>query len=158
MRTEDEIRADAAPRAPFSNGTEWEIFADRQCYECVHDNPNADPEVFCPIITVALTGNNGRAAWPKEWTSKFVKFGDYVDEARTRRLPIETTADDPEACEYVGECTEFEQRPEPGDEPEPEPEPPPEVEGQLDLIDAYLDTALAELTPRLVDSLPERQT
>lgn len=150
MRTEDEIRAAAADERPFSNGTEWDMWADRWCYECVNDNPNADPQVFCPIITVALAGKGGGGAWPAEWTRRYIKFGDYVDEARTRRLPIETTADDPDGCEYVGECTEFERRPDPGDEPEPDPEPVPECDGQLDLIDAYLDTALDELTPKTV--------
>lgn len=145
MRSEDQIRADAADERPFSNGTEYDIWASRYCYECVNDNPQADPEVFCPIITVALLGKGDGPAWPKEWTRQYVKFGDYVDETRTRRQPIETTADDPDGCMYVGECTEFEQRRDPGDGPEPEPEPPPVCDGQLDIIDAYLPTALAEL-------------
>lgn len=143
MRTEDEIRADAAPGRPFSNSSEYELWADRHCYECVNDQPDADPEVFCPILGVALLGQG----WPKEWTRKHLRFGDLI-EGTNRREVIETTADDPNGCVYVDTCTEFEQRPEPGDGPEPEPEPPPVCDGQLDIVDAYLPTALDELTPK----------
>lgn len=135
MRTEDEIRADAADERPFSNGTEWDMWADRWCHECVHDDANR--EVYCPIITVAMIGNAGEPMWPKEWT-------------RERHEWTKADGSPGGAYDVVGECTEFEQRPDPGDEPEPDPEPPPEVEGQLDLIDAYLDTALNELTPKVV--------
>lgn len=145
MRPETEITADAADERPFSNGTEYEIWADRHCYECVNDDPQADPEVFCPIITVALLGKGDGPAWPKEWTRRYIKFGDRIE--GTNRVEVsETTADDPDGCMFVGTCTEFEQRPDPGDGPEPEPEPVPDCDGQLDLIDAYLPTALAEIT------------
>lgn len=146
MRTEDQIRADAADRRPFSNGSEWEIWADTHCYECVHDD--AEREIYCPILNVSMLGKAGdgsRSAWPTEWGSHFVRFGDTIP-GTTRRQPIESTADDPEAYEYVGDCSEFEQRRDPGDDPDPEPEPPPVCDGQLDIIDAYLPTAIAELS------------
>lgn len=145
MRTEDEIRADAAPRRPFSNGTEWDIFADRQCYVCVHDD--AETDKFCPIITVSMVGNDGQPAWPKEWTSRFIRFGAPI-EGTTRVEVHETTADDPNACEFVGECTEFEERRDPGpgdDEPPPDPGPPPVCEGQTDLFGYAVDRFINEL-------------
>lgn len=145
MRTEDEIRADAADQPPFSNGTEWDMWATRHCYECVHDNPNADPEVFCPIITVALVGKGNGPMWPTEWTRRYVRFGARIE--GTDRVEVsDTTADDPDGCLFVGTCTEFEERRDDGPGDKPEPVPPPEVNGQLDLIDAYLDTAIGELT------------
>jgi hypothetical protein len=141
VRSEDQIRADAADRRPFSNQSEYDIWADRHCYDCVNDNPQADPEVFCPILNVAMLGP---AAWPAEWLRRHIKFGARI-EGTSRVEVIETDATDPDGFEIVGDCTEFERRPDPGDEPEPEPEPPPVCEGQLDIIDAYLPVALAEL-------------
>ena len=129
MRSEQEIRRDAAGERPFSNGTEWDIWADRWCYRCQHDDGSADK--CCPIITVALL-----EGWPKEWTRERHEF-----------TTVEGT---PASYEVVDTCTEFEERRDPGDGPDPEPEPTPVVEGQLDLIDAYLDTAIAELTPEMV--------
>ena len=140
MRTEEQIRADAADRRPFSNGSEFDMWADRHCYECVNDNP--DTETYCPILNVGMLGEG----WPREWTRKYVKFGKRI--AGTTRVEVsETTADDPDGSEFVDTCTEFEERRDPGlGDPEPEPEPPPVCEGQMDIIDAYLPTALAELT------------
>lgn len=148
LRTEDEIRADAAPRRPFSNGTEWEIFAARQCYECVNNDENAEPPVYCPIITVALVGNDGQPSWPKEWTSKFIRFGARIE--GTDRVEVhESTSDDPQACEFVGECTEFEERrddgPDDDDGPPPDPGPPPVCEGQTDLFGYAVDRFIEEL-------------
>lgn len=149
MRTEDEIRADAAPgERPFSNGSEYDMWADRHCYQCAHDNPQADPEVFCPILNVALLGGG----WPKEWTRQYLKFGNLI-EGTTRREVFETTAEDPDGCLYVDTCTEFEERRDPGDGEEPEPEPPPVCEGQLDIVDAYLPAALDELASDLTEKL-----
>lgn len=95
-----------------------------------------------PILSVAMLGG-----WPAEWTRHHLKFGARIE--GTDRVEVtETTADDPAGFECVDTCTEFEPRRDdgPGDD-EPEPEPPPVCDGQLDLIDAYLPTALAELTP-----------
>jgi hypothetical protein len=126
VRTEEEIRADARPGRAFSNSSEYEIWAARYCHECVNDD--AETETWCPILGVALL----HPVTPREWVSGTVttQYGSY---------------------EAVESCTEFVQRPEwpgdddPGDGPDPEPGPPPVVEGQLDLIDAYLDTAIGEL-------------
>ena len=120
--------ADAAKDLrPFSNGTEFGIWADRFCYSCVHDDDAK--EKYCPVLNAALLGKG----WPAEWTREQVPF---------------TSVDGVEmAYERVDTCTEFEEcRDDEGDDPEPEPQPPPVVEGQLDLIDAYLDTAITELT------------
>lgn len=138
MRTPDEIQADAAPERAFSNHTEYEIWADRYCWApCVHDDDAT--EKWCPILTTALLGR-----WPAEWTRAKHEF---------------TTVEGERAhYEVVDTCTEFEERRDDGGGPDPEPTPVPEVDGQLDLIDAYVDTAIAELTPRLVDSLPGRET
>jgi hypothetical protein len=134
VRSEDEIRADAADEAPFSNGTEWEIWADRHCYECVNDDPNTDPEVFCPIITVSLIGKGPKSqtSWPVEWTRE--------------RVPWTDSDGVEHVYERVDTCTEFEERRE--DEPGEEVPPPPvpECDGQLDIIDAYLPDALTEFS------------
>jgi hypothetical protein len=132
MRTEAEIAADARPGRAFSNGTEFDIWADRYCYECVHDNPNADPEVFCPILGFSLLND----ATPREWVPGTVttKYGSY---------------------EAIDSCTEFEQRRDGrGGDPDspPPPDPAPECDGQLDLVDAYLPTALDELLKAPVTS------
>lgn len=128
MRSQDEIRTDAAAgKRPFSNRSEFDIWADRFCYECVHDDEGK--EKYCPILNVAMLGEG----WPAEWTREQVPFTDIKGVERT--------------YERVDVCTEFEERrDERDDDPEPEPEPPPEIEGQLDLIDAYVDTAIGELT------------
>lgn len=117
---------------PFSNGTEFDIWADRYCYRCVKDSISAPPgaeEKFCPILTAALHG----ADWPEQWT---------------RREHHWQIGDSSGSYEVVDTCTEFEERRDDGggDEPEPDPGPPPVCEGQLDLVDAYLDTAVEELT------------
>jgi hypothetical protein len=129
VRSEKEIRADAADERPFSNHTEYEIWADRYCWApCVHDDPAVNK--FCPVLGVALLGS-----WPKEWTRA--------------RHEFTTVEGKPGSYEVVDSCTEFEERRDPGDDDPPPPAPVPEVDGQLDLIDAYLDTAIAELTPEV---------
>ncbi len=130
VRTEAEITADAAQERPFSNHSEYEVWAERHCYECAHDDEAT--ETYCPILGVALLGG-----WPVEWT---------------RRRHEWTANGESGTYEVVDTCTEFQQRPEwPGDDdldagPPPPPEPAPECDGQLDLVDAYLPTALAEIT------------
>lgn len=142
MRTEEQIRADAADERPFSNGSEYDMWADRHCYDCVNDD--ATTEKYCPILNVALLGQG----WPKEWTRHYVKFGNRI-EGTTRVEVSETTADDPDGCMFVGTCTEFEKRRDDGGGgPKPAPKPQPECDGQLDIIDAYVDTAISELTPK----------
>jgi hypothetical protein len=46
MRTGEEIAADADQRSPFSNSTEYEIWANngRACYDCRNDSMGDDPE------------------------------------------------------------------------------------------------------------------
>lgn len=122
MRTEDQIRADARPGRAFSNGTEYDIWAGKYCYECVNDDP--ETEKYCPILSVAML----EPVTPKEWVAGKVvtQYGSY---------------------EAVESCTEFEQRRRGGDGPddEPTPVPQPECDGQLDIVDAYLDAAIGEL-------------
>ncbi len=148
MRTEDQIRADATDERPFSNGSEYDIWADRHCYNCVNDD--ADTEKYCPILNVALLGQG----WPKEWTRHYVKFGARIE--GTNRVEVsETTADDPDGCRFVDTCTEFEERRNGGgggDAPKP-PTPQVECDGQLDIIDAYVDTAISELTPKQAEAV-----
>jgi len=109
---------------PFSNHTEFDIWADRYCYRCRKDNE--ETELYCPILGMAIA----EGAWPDEWT------------ARTHAWEAGGKSG---SYEVVDTCTEFEERRD--DEGDgSEPEPPPVVEGQLDLIDAYLDTAIGELT------------
>lgn len=132
MRTDAEITADAKPGSPFSNGTEGYAWMDRWCHECTeNDEPT---EKWCPILSVALLGKT-----PVEWV-----------EQPWQQIKGRPEGETAPVLGGTYECTEFQQRPEwPGDDdPDtgpPPPDPAPEVDGQLDLVDAYLPTALAEL-------------
>ncbi|HEX2551560.1 MAG TPA: hypothetical protein VHK64_08195, partial [Nocardioidaceae bacterium] len=134
MRTEEQIQADARDGSPFSNGTEGYAWMENWCGECVHNDE--ETETYCPILSVALLGQT-----PAEWVEQ----------------PWQQIAGRPEGelaptlgGQYV--CTEFERRrDDDGDDPGPEPEPPPVCDGQLDIVDAYLPVALAELS-----TAPER--
>lgn len=130
MRTEEEIQADATEARPFSNGSEGHAWTSNWCDECVHNDE--ETELWCPILSVALLGST-----PKEWVEQPWKQVSGRPEGHT-------------APELGGkyECTEFKRRPndDGDDDPAPDPEPPPEVDGQLDIVDAYLPIALAELS------------
>ncbi len=138
MRTEEEIRADAADEPPFSNGSEHDIWADRYCHNnCVNDDD--EREIWCPIITVALLGKAGdgsSTAWPKEWTRASVPWTD--------RDGVE------HAYERVDTCTEYEERrdPDDGEDLDPQPVHPPQCKSQIDIIDVYLPVFMDEITPR----------
>ncbi len=123
MRTYDQVIADIDTAGhPFSNHSEYDNWADRFCYRCVHDNEQA--RQYCPILSAAVGGEG----WPTEWTR--------------RRAGTEPTT-----FEVVDTCTEFEERRRGGGpKPPVPPKPRVEVDGQLDIIDAYLDTAINELT------------
>jgi hypothetical protein len=126
MRTDEQIMADAADKSPFSNMTEYEIWADsgRGCFDCTRDNPNA--ELFCPILSVALLSK-----WPTEWTRA------------TRHWEAGGKSG---SYEVVGECTEFERRPDgDGDDPDPEPEPEPVIEGQVDMFEVFADQIVEQI-------------
>jgi len=118
VRTFDEIRADAADKRPFSNGTEFELWADRPggCWTCTRDEPRT--ETWCPILSVVIT----HGVWPTEWQRR---------EHRTEHG----------SYEVVGDCTEYDERPDDdGDDddgPGTDPGPPPVVEGQLTLGDLF---------------------
>jgi hypothetical protein len=135
MRSYEEAMAASKDEPAFSNGTEGYAWMANWCDECV--NNDEETELWCPLLTVALLQRT-----PVEWVEQ--PWGQVKG------------APEGETAPRLGDtyhCTEFRQRPEPGDEddPEPEPEPPPVCDGQLDLIDAYLETALAELTPKSVE-------
>jgi hypothetical protein len=138
VRTSEQIMADAEQRSPFSNGSEYDHWADRWCYRCRRDD--AATETWCPILSVALLGN-----WPKEWTRHYVKFGAPI-EGTTRVEVSETTADDPDGCTFVDTCTEFEERRNDGDDPPPEPEPPPVIDGQVDMFEVFADQITEQLS------------
>lgn len=136
MRTEEQISTDAANRRAFSNGTEFDIWADRWCYDCVHDNWKT--EKYCPILSVALLGQ-----WPTEWTRGKVEFT--------------TVEGNPAAYDVVDTCTEFEQRrdDDPGDEPPAGPGPfEPEMPGQVDMFEVFVEQGIDQLTsaPELAGS------
>ena len=126
MRTAEQIAADAENRRAFSNGSEYEYWADsgRGCYDCTQDDPNT--EKYCPILGVALLGQ-----WPKEWARRTVesRYGSY---------------------EAVGECAEFDERRDDGepddDSPDPDPGPPPAVEGQIDMFEVFAERIADEAT------------
>jgi hypothetical protein len=140
VRTIKQIQADAdSTAAPFSNGTEFEMWADTNCYECINDTmgvASPDPEVFCPILSAALLGG-----WPKEWLRRDLTWTDKDGVEHSYKV--------------VDTCTEFEERRDGrGGNDTPKPSPPPaECDGQLDIIDAYVDTAIAELTPKPVEAV-----
>lgn len=139
MRTEQQIAADAEKRSPFSNGSEYEMWADRWCYRCVKDN--YETETYCPILSVAMLGS-----WPKELTRHYVKFGARIE--GTNRFEVsETTADDPDGCTFVDSCTEFEERRDGGSnpDPDPEPEPPPVIDGQVDMFEVFADQIVEQV-------------
>jgi hypothetical protein len=122
MRSEAEIHADAERRRPFSNHTEYEIWAGsgRGCYDCRHDKP--DIEKWCPILSAALL-----SLWPKEW------------EHETEKWEIGGKSG---SIQVVGECSEFEHDDGDGDddpEPDPAPEPVAELDGQVDMFEVFAD-------------------
>lgn len=68
MRTEDEITADAADGAPFSNSTSFEVWAAGNCGRssgCRFDDAwgGADEGTSCPLISVAIIAQKT----PQEW-------------------------------------------------------------------------------------------
>lgn len=131
MRTEAEIQADAKDQRPFSNGTEGYTWMAYWCDECTKNDEGR--ELWCPLLTVALLGKT-----PAEWIEQPWQ--------QIKGRPEGETA--PSLSDKF-HCTEFEQRRDDGGDdsgPEPDPGPPPVCEGQLDLVDAYLDTAIDELS------------
>lgn len=156
MRSYQEIQDAAKDKPAFSNGTEGYAWTGTWCDTCIYDRSARDEEKYppdpanggllgCPILAVAILGQT-----PEEWSEQPWR--------QIRGRPEGETAP------ALGEkftCSEYFRDPDideddgPDNPPHnpPPPEPPPiEVDGQLDLIDAYLDTALAELTPRMVPS------
>jgi hypothetical protein len=133
MRTNEQIMADAADDHPFSNHSEYDMWAGSGtgCYDCLNDDEPT--EKYCPILSAALLGK-----WPREWTRA------------AHRWEI---GDKSGSYEVVDECTEFERRRDDGgDDPEPEPEPPPVVEGQVDMFEVFADQ-IAEHVESLVPIL-----
>lgn len=126
--TEDAVRATAEPNhRPFSNGTEYDIWAARWCFDCRRDDP--DTERYCPILTVAV----GDQAWPMEWTRR-------------------TIGEPPASYQAVDECTEFERRDDDGgdDDPDDTPPPPPpavEIDGQTDILSVFVDQITEQARP-----------
>lgn len=141
MRTYEQIAADAEDCSPFSNGSEYDHWADRWCYRCRRDD--AETETWCPILSVAMLGS-----WPKELTRHYVKFGARIE--GTSRVEVsETTADDPDGCAFVDRCTEFEERrDDDGDAPEPQPSPPPVIDGQVDMFEVFADQVVEQIGHR----------
>lgn len=142
MRSYAEAEAASKDEPAFSNGSEGHSWTDRWCDTCVHDrsaridevkpDPRNNGLLGCALLAVAIMGRT-----PEEWTEQPWQQIPGRPEGQTA----------PElGGKYV--CSEYEEdrHDEGDDDPEPDPEPPPVVEGQLDLIDAYLDTAIGELT------------
>ncbi len=106
MRTAADIKRDARPGAPFSNGTSGEIWMDDWCDRCANDSPEmVDRGDGCPLILIALSGET-----PIEW------------------LPQESTQD------Y--HCIEFRPDDDDGDDEPGPRRPPPEMPGQAELFPA----------------------
>lgn len=112
MRSYDEIWASARDEWPFSNGTEWEAWAENWCYAPCH-NPvevawqryeegkrKTNPGGGCPLILCAMMGRI-----PNEWLEQ------------------------PSGDRY--HCIEF-RGPDDGDSGDPQPQPrrePPNMDG-----------------------------
>lgn len=99
-----------AHRSP--NGTAYDIWASRWCYECKIDGPfsRGEADQGCPIIMAALM-----KVTPAEWTE--VGLQDY-------------------------HCSEFipDDHDDGDDDPEPHPlYPPPQVEGQVDMFEVFAE-------------------
>lgn len=56
----------AIKRAPFSNGTEGEVFENRWCATCTRQNVDAD--IYCPLWDVALLDGVTPAQWEPSGT------------------------------------------------------------------------------------------
>lgn len=114
---------------PFSNATEFEIWADRYCYDCVKDN--ADTETWCPILSAALLGE-----WPVQWTRRQVEW---------------EIGDKRGSYEAVDTCADFERRRDdgPDDDDDPKPTGPgpfaEEMPGQTDIFTFIVEDALEAL-------------
>lgn len=121
MRDYDEASEAASDEPAFSNGTDGYAWLEVWCGDCVHDREaRNDTGPGCPLVLVSLMQKT-----PAEWT------------------PVEDPQEYEESGPYV--CTEYRSEDDGGD-PGPEPEPPPVCDGQMDIVDAYLDTAIGELT------------
>lgn len=100
----------ASDRAPFSNGTMWDLWSDQWCYRCRFDGIGiGEDEPHCPLILVAL---NGRT--PAEWTDRNPPLGDYRCSKFSDRgdpAPPEPTPEIPGQLALFGR-EPFERRPE----------------------------------------------
>jgi hypothetical protein len=128
MRAYDEALAASTDRSPFANGTEGYSWQANWCDRCIHDKSarsddvQPDPRngglVGCALLAVAIMDRT-----PAEWidqTEHGHRLGDTYH------------------------CTEFRDEDDPG---AADSLPPgSQVDGQLDIIDAYLDTAIGELS------------
>jgi hypothetical protein len=121
MRSYAEIAGDTRPGRAFSNGSQWEYWADRWCYRCANDDIGlGGDEKYCPILSASLALDGT----PREWQAE--------------------TEDDHVHGDYT--CTEFEERrDDDGDDPEPEPEPPPVIDGQIDVFEVFADQIVESL-------------
>lgn len=109
MRSYQEIESTARDQSPFSNSTEWEIWAAHWCWApCMNpvelawqryeEDEGPEPKDFpggCPLILAAMMGKT-----PTEW--------------------LEQPDDSPDRYH----CVEFRSEEGEGDEPQPIPDPP----------------------------------
>ncbi len=52
-------------RSPFSNSDEGDTWMGRWCETCVHDELGTGDEVFCPLVTMALSRRT-----PQQWVDR----------------------------------------------------------------------------------------
>jgi len=48
-----------------SNGTEGEIFQERFCYRCIHED--LENEDYCEIVSLTMAYYTNHEKYPKEW-------------------------------------------------------------------------------------------
>jgi hypothetical protein len=52
-----------------SNGAEGDIFMERNCFQCVKDDPQKD--LFCPLIAASFKYEKDDPHYPLEWQGEF---------------------------------------------------------------------------------------
>jgi hypothetical protein len=61
----EKLKERAGEKYRPSNGTEGEMFMEKFCYNCQHDDP--DNEKFCEILTRTMAFDVDEDEYPKEW-------------------------------------------------------------------------------------------
>jgi hypothetical protein len=102
MRTEAEILADARDGKAFPNGASFDVWSSQWCDRgagCVHDRPDTNPPVYCPLVGVAMIYDQT----PKEWHAADQRAETLSNYTCTEfeEIVVDATDDDPDES-YAG--------------------------------------------------------